>query len=143
MRYPHIVRSNLNLLASLQALVEERSVTKAADRMFISQPAMSRALDNLQNLFNDELLVRTRNGLEPTRLALDTYERLERILPAIEEVLRRGDFDPATATDYFRIGMTDHVALALLPTLMNAIIREAPRVRIEVLAWDESSFPET
>jgi DNA-binding transcriptional LysR family regulator len=140
MRYPHIVRSNLNLLASLQALIEERNVTRAAARMFLSQPAMSRVLDRLQEMFNDKLLVRTRTGLEPTRLALRVYEQLERVLPAIEEVLRGREFDPATATDYFRIAMTDHFALVLLPTLMNILALKAPGMRVEVFAWDDSSF---
>jgi DNA-binding transcriptional LysR family regulator len=140
MRYPHIVRSNLNVLASFQALIEERSVTRAAARMFLSQPAMSRVLDKLQEMFGDKLLVRTRKGLEPTRRALYIYNQLERALPAIEEVLRGNKFNPADATDYFRIGMTDHVALALLPKLMKIIAEKAPGVRIEISAWDDRSF---
>ena len=86
MRYPHIARSNLNLLGSFQALIEERSITRAAERMFVSQPAMSRILDKLQEMFHDKLLVRTRKGFEPTRLALHIYDELERALPAIEGV---------------------------------------------------------
>jgi DNA-binding transcriptional LysR family regulator len=140
MRYPHLVRSNLNLLPSLQALVEERSITRAANRMFLSQPAMSRVLDKLQELFDDKLLVRTRNGLEPTRLAQQVYEKLERTLPAIEEVLRGVEFNPKESTDHFRIGMTDHVALTLLPPLMRVISQVAPEIRIEIFAWDENSF---
>jgi DNA-binding transcriptional LysR family regulator len=140
MRYPHIVRTNLNLLASFQALVEERSVTRAAARMFLSQPAMSRVLDKLQEIFDDKLLVRTRKGFEPTRRALYIYEQLEHVLPAVEDLLRGHKFNPADATDYFRIAMTDHVALALLPTLMKAFAEKAPGVRIEISAWDDSSF---
>src|SRR5580658_6349584 len=110
MRYQHIVRSNLNLLASFQALIEERSITKAATRMFLSQPAMSRVLDKLQEMFEDRLLVRTRRGFEPTRRALEIYDQLERVLPAIEELLRGRKFDPNEAKDYFRVAVTDHVA---------------------------------
>jgi DNA-binding transcriptional LysR family regulator len=140
MRYQHIVRSNLNLLASFQALIEERSITKAATRMFLSQPAMSRVLDKLQEMFEDRLLVRTRRGFEPTRRALEIYDQLERVLPAIEELLRGRKFDPNEAKDYFRVAVTDHVALALLPPLMKKIAREAPGVRIEISAWDDTSF---
>jgi DNA-binding transcriptional LysR family regulator len=140
MRYTHIVRSNLNLLASFQALIEERSVTRAANRLFLSQPAMSRALDKLQEMFNDKLLVRTRKGLEPTRRALHIYSQLEQALPAVEAVLRGEEFNSAESTDYFRIAMTDNVALTLLPALMKAIVRQAPGVRVEVFAWDDTSF---
>lgn len=140
MQYPHIVRSNLNLLASFQALIEERSVTRAATRMFLSQPAMSRVLDKLQEMFDDKLLVRTRKGFEPTRLALRIYNQLECVLPLIEEVLRGHKFNPSNATDYFRIAMTDHVASALLPSLMKAMAQKAPGVRIEIFAWDDGSF---
>jgi DNA-binding transcriptional LysR family regulator len=140
MRYPHIARSNINLLASFQALIEERSITRAAARMFLSQPAMSRVLDKLQEMFNDKLLVRTRKGFEPTRQALRIYNQLERALPEIEGILRGEKFNPSDATDHFRISMTDHVALVLLPALMKVIVREAPGVGVEVLALDGSSF---
>ena len=77
MRSTHIRNVDLGLLASLQALIEERSVSRAAERMFLSQPAMSRAFDRLQALFGDELLVRTRQGYEPTHRALHLYSELE------------------------------------------------------------------
>lgn len=140
MRYQHIARSNLNLLASFQALIEERSITKAAARMFLSQPAMSRVLDKLQEMFDDKLLVRTRKGFHPTRRALEIYDQLERVLPSIEELLRGRKFEPEVAKDYFRIAMTDHVALAVLPTFMKEIARQAPGIRIEISAWDDGSF---
>lgn len=140
MRYPHIARSNLNLLGSFQALIEERSITRAAERMFVSQPAMSRILDKLQEMFHDRLLVRTRKGFEPTRLALHVYDELERALPAIEGVLRGGRFSPADATDHFRIAMTDHLALSLLPKLIEVLARKAPGVSLEISGWDYGSF---
>lgn len=140
MRYSRIVQSNLNLLASFQMLIEERSVTRAATRMCISQPAMSRVLDRLQEMFGDKLVVRTRKGFEPTRRALQIYNQLEQALPTIEEVLRGREFNPSKSTDTFRIAMTDHVALTLLPTLMKAIELQAPRVRIEIFAWDDTAF---
>jgi DNA-binding transcriptional LysR family regulator len=140
MRYPHIARSNLNLLCSFQVLVEERSITRAAERMFVSQPAMSRVLDKLQEMFHDKLLVRTRKGFEPTRLALNIYDELERTLPAIEGVLRGGEFSPADASDHFRIAMTDHLALSLLPKLIEVLAQKAPGVHLEISGWDYGSF---
>jgi LysR family transcriptional regulator, nod-box dependent transcriptional activator len=140
MRYTHIVRSNLNLLASFQVLIEERSVTRAANRMFLSQPAMSRVLDKLQDMFNDRLLIRTRKELEPTRRALQIYAQLEQALPAIETVLRGETFNSSESSDYFRIALTDNVALTLLPALMKAIAQQAPGIRIQIFALDDISF---
>ena len=140
MRYTHILRSNLNLLASFQVLIEERSVTRAANRVFLSQPAMSRVLDKLQEMFNDKLLVRTRKGFEPTRRALQIYDQLELALPAIETVLRGETFNSSESSDYFRIALTDNVALTLLPALLKAIARQAPGIRIQIFALDDISF---
>src|SRR5271154_2162350 len=140
MRYTHIVRSNLNLLASFQVLIEERSVTRAANRMFLSQPGMSRVLDRLQDMFNDKLLIRTRKVLEPTRRALQIYAQLEQALPAIETVLRGETFNSSESSDYFRIALTDNVSLTLLPALMKAIARQAPGIRIQIFALDDVSF---
>ena len=140
MRYTHIHRSNLNLLASFQVLIEERSVTRAANRVFLSQPAMSRVLDKLQGMFNDKLLIRTRKGLEPTRRALQIYAQLEQTLPAIETVLQGEKFDPSKSSDYFKIALSDNVTFTLLPALMKAIARQAPGIRIQIVPLDDTSF---
>src|SRR5215211_6408226 len=106
------------LFSVLQALVEERSISRAAERMFLSQPAMSRAFDRLQALFGDELLVRTKQGYEPTHRALHLYAELEQLLPRLNGLLRGDEFHPATATDTFRIAATDFAASVLLPAFV-------------------------
>ena len=137
MRQTHIRNVDLGLLATLQALVEERSITRAAERMFLSQPAMSRAFDRLQELFGDELLVRARGGYEPTHRALHLHAELDRLLPRLEALVRGEDFDPATATDVFRIASTDNIASVLLPAVMAMAAERAPHVGIEIFPWDE------
>src|SRR5579862_9888735 len=112
MRYINISRADLNLLVSFQVLMEERSVTAAAHRMFLSQPAMSRVLDRLRHLFKDPLLIRTGRGYGATRRALHIYAELEKVLPGIEAVIGGDKFDPAQSTDHFRVAMTDNVALS-------------------------------
>src|SRR3984957_5461559 len=97
MRFSHINNSNLNLLLCFQALIEERSVSRAGRRLLRSQPAMSRALEQLRGMFRDELLIRTPNGYEPTRRALDIYAGLEQHLPGIESLLEGKEFKPAEA----------------------------------------------
>ena len=131
---------DLGLLTTLQALVEERSITRAAERMYLSQPAMSRAFDRLQELFNDELLVRTRQGYEPTLRALHLYAEIERLLPSLEGLLRGDDFDPATATDTFRIAATDYATSVVFPPFMARLKTHAPHVALEVFPFTDTVF---
>ena len=140
MRYTHIQQSDLNLLVSLQALVEERSVGRAARRVFLSQSAMSRVLDRLRGLFKDELLVRTGRGYEPTHRALHIYAELEQFLPPIEQLLRGEEFNPAQAIESFRIAASDQAAVILLPALMEAVSRTAPGIQFEIFPVDDDVF---
>lgn len=140
MRYINMSRADLNLLVSFQVLMEERSVTAAANRMFLSQPAMSRVLDRLRHLFQDPLLLRTGSGYNPTRRALHIYNELEKLLPGIETVIGGEKFDPARSTDHFRIAMTDNVALYLLPKVMDRVMRMSHSISFEVSAWKEDAF---
>src|SRR5229473_997557 len=129
---------DLNLLVSLQALVEERSITRAGRRLSLTQPAMSRVFDRLQEMFEDELLVRTRSGYEPTHRALDIYAELKQLLPKIENLLRRDEFKAAEATGVFRIAATDYAALVVLPGLTRILVRTAPMLRLEVSPIDNA-----
>src|SRR5207244_13002307 len=106
---------DLNLLVSFQALIEERSITRAGRRLSLTQPAMSRVFDRLQQMFGDELLVRTASGYEPTHRALDVYGELKQVLPRIENLLYKGEFKPSEASSVFRIAATDYAALVVLP----------------------------
>jgi len=140
MRHTHIRNVDLGLLASLQALVEERSISRAAERMYLSQPAMSRALDRLQETFGDVLLVRTKQGYEPTHRALHLYAELEHLLPRLNGLLRGDNFHPASATDTFRIAATDFATSVLFPAFMARLRRTAPSVSLEIVPWDDSIF---
>lgn len=136
----HIRKVDLGLLQSLQALVDERSIGRAADRMCLSQPAMSRALDRLQELFGDDLLVRRGSGYEPTLRAMQIYAELERLLPRIEGLISGNHFDPAVSSDRFRFAMTDLAALVLLPPIMQLLSEVAPGISIEIVPSDEAVF---
>jgi DNA-binding transcriptional LysR family regulator len=140
MRYMNLSRADLNLLVNFQVLMEERSVTAAANRLFLSQSAMSRVLDRLRYLFKDPLLLRTGKGYEATRRAIYIYAELEKILPGLEVVLGADSFDPAKSTDHFRIAMTDNVALSMLPKLTDIVTRISQSITIEVSAWREDAF---
>jgi DNA-binding transcriptional LysR family regulator len=140
MRQAHVRGIDLGLLTTLQALVEERSITRAAERVHLSQPAMSRAFDRLQELFNDELLVRTKQGYEPTLRALHLHAEIERLLPSLEGLLRGDDFDPATATDTFRIAATDYATSVVFPGFMERMTKLAPHVALEIFPFTDTVF---
>lgn len=140
MRYTHIRSADLNLLACFQALIEERSVSKAATRLYLSQPGMSRVLDRLQDLFKDELLIRSAKGYEPTQRALRIYSQLDQVMPSIEMLLHENEFKPETSTESFKIAATDSVAVVLVPQLIKALARVAPGIQVRVSAVGAEVF---
>jgi DNA-binding transcriptional LysR family regulator len=124
---------DLNLLVALDALLSERHVTRAADRVGLSQPAMSNALGRLRGLFADELLVRTATGMQPTPRALELIEPLRQLLRQVERIMESDSgFDPAATRRTFTIRMSDILACLLLPQLM-ARGRAAPGIGFNVL----------
>jgi DNA-binding transcriptional LysR family regulator len=133
---------DLNLLRAFQALVREKSVSRAAERLFLGQPAMSGALARLRDIFHDEILVRTGRGMEPTTKALALYSQLT---PAMESIrttlLEQPVFDPATQFRTFHLGMRDWVETWLMPELMARVQQVAPWVRIAVRASDARLGP--
>ncbi|MBM7089024.1 LysR family transcriptional regulator [Streptomyces sp. NPDC012461] len=125
-------KADLNLLVVFSALLRERSVTRAAAALHLSQGATSAALGRLRTLFGDELFTRTRGGVEPTPRALELARRVEPALSLIHgAVTDRDRFDPATARRTFTLGMSDDLEAALLPRLLTATAA-LPGVRIAV-----------
>lgn len=137
MRYSHVQEADLNLLVAFQALMEERNITRAARRMYISQSAMSRAFARLQVMLQDKLLVRTEKGYEPTHRANHVYTHLDRMLPGLEQLLRGNEFNPAEAKEAFRIAAGDYSSIVIFPDLMKMIDRQAPGIEIQILPTDE------
>ena len=133
MRYTHIRNADLNLLVSFQALIEERSISRAALRVFRTPSAMSRVVDRLQDMFKEQLFTRTGNGFQPTSRALRAYAELEQVLPRIETLLQGPQFNPAEITDVFRIEASDSTTAMFLPGLAKVVARDAPGIQIEVV----------
>jgi DNA-binding transcriptional LysR family regulator len=140
MPYPHINRADLNLLHTLFALLEERHVTRAGRRCFVSQPAMSRALERLREMFGDELLIRAGRGYERTARGERILRDLESLLPRLELLLKGEQFDPALSEERFHVTMTDHACVVLLPDLMRRVAGAAPGSRLEVVPWNDARF---
>jgi DNA-binding transcriptional LysR family regulator len=145
MSYIHdvnIAGLNLNLLPVLDALLAERSVSRAGARLGLSQPAVSNALAQLRALFGDPLLVRKGNAMVPTERALALTGPLRAALSSLEQELAPpAPFDPARADRGFTILTNDFVAFAMLPPLLARLDREAPGVRLQVRAWQLHTIP--
>lgn len=138
MRTTHLQRVDLNLLVALAVLLEERHVSRAADRIGLSQPATSRALHRLRRTLGDELLVRTRDGYQLTPRAVRIQRELARIVPRLEILFGGESFDPATATDSFRIVGTDYTCSVLGPGLIRRMLELAPSTSLHFSAWHDA-----
>ena len=128
---------DLNLLVALDALLAERSVSRAAVRLRLSQPAASALLARLRELFGDPLLLRSARGMLPTPRALELLGPVKRVLDEIDALVQpRSAFDPASALHSFTLSASDYVEYALLPTLVDYLERKAPGVRLAVRPLD-------
>ena len=125
---------DLNLLLVFHQLLMERRVSKVAEKLGLSQPAVSNALNRLRRLLGDELFLRTSKGMEPTPYASQLAEPIAYALSTIHNSLnQRTSFDPATSERKFRIGMTDIGEVYFLPKLMDELARVAPGVSISTV----------
>jgi|GEM_PF-6765453 len=130
----NLLNLDLNLLVALDALVQEESVSRAASRIGMTQPAMSRTLRQLHELFGDELLRRTSDGMKPTPRAVTLAQairpNLENIAAAIGQRL---SFDPATASRRFVLALPDLAARLALPRVVKQISAQAPGIELAII----------
>lgn len=128
---------DLNLLVVFDALMAERHVTRAGERIGLSQPAMSAALSRLRHLLKDELFIRRSDGMHPTRRAQELAVPLRQALLQIQAALEPETFVPEEAKRTFKLATNDFAASVLLPRLGAQIGAEAPQVDIRVIAADD------
>ena len=127
---------DLNLLVAFDALMAERSVTKAGRRIGRTQPAMSAALSRLRALFDDQLFVRSQDGLQPTPRALELADPLGRALEEIGRTLGFAqEFDPALSRVTLNIALQEHAAFKLLPHIVKCLHEKAPATKLAVRAY--------
>ncbi|MDH7797842.1 DNA-binding transcriptional LysR family regulator [Beijerinckia sp. GAS462] len=132
---------DLNLLRVFEALMREQNVSLAAERLNLTQPAVSNALNRLRAVFEDQLFVRTRNGMEPTPVALALYEPIQQGLTSIRSALSEGlAFDPATSQRNFTIITTDVGELTYVAQLLRMLSREAPHIDLEVMEASREEY---
>ncbi|TWB45533.1 LysR family transcriptional regulator [Rhizobium sp. ERR 922] len=124
---------DLNLLVSLEALLVERNVTRAAARLHMSQPALSAQLNRLRDLFKDPLLVPAHRGMVPTATALELIGPLRASLDQLRGTLQSHDsFSPATAELTISIACTDYVEAVVVAPLIVTLREKAPKIRLAV-----------
>jgi DNA-binding transcriptional LysR family regulator len=140
MHLTHVRKSDLNLLPALAVLLEERSISRAAARHHLSQPAMSRVLQRLRETFGDELLVRTANGYELTARARRLQQDLQSLLPEVDRMLRGERFNPLTAEDTFRVCGPDSASILIASRLPGRLKAMAPATQLELVAWHDKAF---
>jgi DNA-binding transcriptional LysR family regulator len=126
-------RFDLNLLIALDALLHEKNVTRAAERVFVSQPAMSAALQKLRDYFDDPLLVRVGREMELTPRGLSLVEPVREALLRIQATLgTQPTFDPATVKRTFTVIVTDEAAPRVVPATLKRLARDAPGIQCHV-----------
>jgi len=135
-------RIDLNLLLVLQVLLEEGSVTRTAERLYLGQPAISGSLARLRDAFADPLFVRTPKGMQPTPRATALGEQVRPFLRLLHQELQGPpSFDPATSERIFHLGMSDALEAALMPALLQRLLAVAPYVRIVAHQTDSGRAP--
>jgi len=134
-------RFDLNLLIALDALLHEKNVTRAAERVFVSQPAMSAALQKLRDYFNDPLLVRVGRDMELTPRGLSLVEPVREALLRIQITLgTQPTFDPAKVKRSFTIICSADAHLRVMPGALRRAVREAPNVQCHIEQFSETTL---
>ncbi len=130
----NINKIDLNLLVYFDILLREQNVTRAANFLNITQPAMSNGLRRLRELFEDPLLVRTSKGMIPTERALSLAPRIHDIVSQAQIIIEpEAQFDALASSRVFRISASDYAESALLPAVLSRLRSEAPNVSLDIL----------
>src|SRR5438309_2966894 len=136
----HLEGVDLNLLPLLAALLEERHVTRAAERSGLSQPAMSRALARLRQVLDDQLLVRDGTGYVLTPRAERIQRQLAGLMPRLETLFAAEVFDPAIAEEHYRLAATDYALLLFLHQVAREVNRLSPRSALRIESPRDTVF---
>lgn len=140
LHFDQLRQADLNLLINFSVLAEERSITRAAERLLLSQPAMSRSLQRLRDLFGDELLLRGRSGYELTSKGQRIQAELELLLPRLNQLIQGQRFNPYHEDVLFRVMGTDYALKVLAREVFHQILDPKMKARIDFLAWNPGVY---
>lgn len=133
---------DLNLLLAFEALEGTRSVSRAAERLGMRQPAMSAALARLRLAFSDQLFVRAAGAMQPTPRAVRLASRVATALAELRAAMEDAPFEPLATTRTFTIASTDYTTLVILPHVMAALQLEAPNIDLRIVGYDKGDIPD-
>lgn len=137
----NIAKVDLNLLVYLDVLLREGSVTKAANQLSITQPAMSNGLRRLRDLFKDPLLVRTSEGMTPTKRAIELQPVIRDVLSKLETTIQpETDFNPLESERTFRIMASDYAESTLLMEVIRRVNKLAPNITFDLITPSDVTF---
>ncbi|NQZ83867.1 MAG: LysR family transcriptional regulator [Colwellia sp.] len=133
---------DLNLLKVLEILLEELNVTATANRLHLTQSAVSKHLARLRGMFGDQLFERTAQGLKATPRALELAPQLRQIIQQLEQLTRPVVFEPALSQRQFHIHMLDTAYSLTFPFFMPNLLTQAPSIRLKTKTWNSNSLDE-
>jgi len=137
----NISKIDLNLLVYLDVLLREKNVTRSADQLSITQPAMSNGLKRLRELFSDPILVRTSEGMMPTARALQLQPVVRDVLSKLEATIQpETEFEPLSSSRTFRIMASDYAETTLLAKVLGELRTKAPSVTLDIVTPSDVSF---
>jgi len=139
---PKIASIDLNLLVVFDAIMRDRSVTRAGQRLNLSQPAMSHALTRLRHMLKDDLFIRGPNGMMPTPRAEQLATPIRIALEGLQESLEPVQFDPSKATTTFRIAVDNYAAVVLVAPIAAQVANIAPGVVLDFRPSGTLNLPE-
>ncbi len=143
MKSINLATIDLNLLVAFEALFEEHSVTVAAQRLYLGQPAMSAALGRLRTVFEDELFIRIGKQMQPTSKALEIAPSILAALHQIRQTLESSQvFDPVSSQRSFTIGSSDYTSYIVMPPLLEFCRQNAPGLNLRLIGYEKDNVGE-
>jgi len=131
---------DFNLLKTLHVLLQERSVTKTAERLCVTQSAVSKTLNKLREAFSDPIFLRSGKELQPTPKALELAEQLKPIMTNIDKMTFPDEFSPDTCERRFKFDMMEVAYTITLPEFMPSLLQTAPNIKLETNTWDQETM---
>ena len=135
-----LLKCDMNLLLCLHVLIEERSVSKTAERLFLSQSAVSKQLTKLRSLFDDPLFERESKGLFPTPKATSLAPKIHQILLQVEQLTVPDIFEPKYSERTFNIDLVETAYTAIYPKFMPNALAQAPNITVNSTTWSSETF---
>lgn len=128
----HIRKLDIGMLWALYMLLEKKSISGVAREIGLSQPALSHSLGKMREIFNDPLLIREGNQLVLTPCAVSLRDKLEDLMPSVQNLFDPLEFDPSTSKQNLKIAITDHAGQVLLPEVLRRLAKLAPEMETTI-----------